>query len=232
MTKDEVRSRIVDVGIIPVLQASSVEEARFVVGALVEGGIPIVELNVLEPRAIEILRELVRTCPNALVGAGTIRERQTARRALDAGAEFLVTPDMGLETVKLGLEENKLVMAGALTASEVLAAWNAGSDLVKIFPCAQVGGPQYIKALRGPFPDIPLVPTGGVNLNTAGDFIQAGAAALGVGAELVMKQAIKSHAHEVIRDMARRFVSVVREARTNLPHHHHAGSRALSRSSS
>jgi 2-dehydro-3-deoxyphosphogluconate aldolase / (4S)-4-hydroxy-2-oxoglutarate aldolase len=231
MTKDEVRSRIVDVGIIPVLQTWSLDEARFVAGALIEGGIPILELSVLEPRAIETLGDLVRACPNALIGAGTIRDRQTARHALDAGAEFLVTPDVGLDTIKLGMEANKLVMAGALTASEVLIAWNAGADLVKIFPCAQVGGPHYIKALRGPFPDIPLVPTGGVNLNTAGDFIQAGAAALGVGAELVMKQAIKSRAHDVIRDMARRFASAVSEARTNMPHPnhaHHSRSRASS----
>ena len=226
MKKDEVRSRITEVGIIPVLQASSLEEARFAVGALAEGGIPIVEFAVLDPRALETLREFVRSSTNVLIGAGTIRDRDTARRAIDAGAEFLVTPDVGLETVKVGVEEDKFVMAGALTASEVLTAWNAGSDFVKIFPCAQVGGPHYIRALKGPFPDIPLVPTGGVNLNTAGDFILAGAAALGVGAELVMKQAVKSRAHDVIRDLARRFVHAVHEARSNMPHTNHARARA------
>jgi 2-dehydro-3-deoxyphosphogluconate aldolase / (4S)-4-hydroxy-2-oxoglutarate aldolase len=218
MKKNEVRSRIAEIGIVPVLQASSLEEARFATAALAEGGIPIVEFTILGPHAIEILRELVRSSPNVLVGAGALRDGESSRRALDASAEFLVTPDIGLETIKLGLEEDKFVMAGALTPSEVLTAWKAGCDFVKIFPCAQVGGPQYIRALRGPFPDIPLVPTGGVNLNTAGDFIQAGAAAVGVGAELIMKQALKSRAHDVIRDLARRFVSVVNEARSNMPH--------------
>ena len=218
MKKEEVRSRISELGIVPVLQASSLEEARFTADALAEGGISIVEFTIFEPRAIDTLRELVRTLPNVLVGAGTLRSPEAAGRALEAGAEFLVTPDVGFETIKLGLEKDKFVMAGALTPSEVLAAWNAGCDFVKIFPCAQVGGPQYIKALRGPFPDIPLVPTGGVNLNTAGDFILAGAAALGVGAELVMKQAVKSRAHDVIRDLARRFLRAVQEARSSMPH--------------
>lgn len=226
MKKEEVRSRFAGAGIIPVLQASSLEDARFAVAALAEGGIPIVEFPVLAPRAIETLRELVRDQPNVLVGAGNIREVATAQRALDAGAEFLVTPDVGFETIKLGLKEGKFVMAAALTPSEVLAAWNTGCDFVKVFPCAQVGGPAYIRALRGPFPDIPLVPTGGVNLNTAGDFIQAGAVALGVGAELVMKAAIKSRAHDVIRDMARRFASIVEEARSNMPHANHARARS------
>jgi 2-dehydro-3-deoxyphosphogluconate aldolase / (4S)-4-hydroxy-2-oxoglutarate aldolase len=173
-----------------------------------------------------MLRELVRTLPKVLIGAGNIRDCETSRRALESGAEFLVTPDLGLETIKLGLERDKLVMAGTLTPSEVLTAWKAGSDFVKIFPCAQVGGPQYIRALKGPFPDIALVPTGGVNLNTAGEFIQAGAAALGVGAELVMKQALKSRAHDVIRDLAHRFASAVKEARSNVPHVSHPRARA------
>jgi 2-dehydro-3-deoxyphosphogluconate aldolase/(4S)-4-hydroxy-2-oxoglutarate aldolase len=227
MKKDEVRTRIAEVGIIPVLEASSLEEARFAATALAEGGIPIVEFTILDLHTIQTLREFVLSSTNVLIGAGRIRDRDMARRALDAGAEFLVTPDVGLETLKVGVEEDRFVVAGALTASEVLTAWNAGSDFVKIFPCAQVGGPQYIRALRGPFPDIPLVPTGGVNLNTAGDFILAGAAALGVGAELVMKQAIKSRAHDVIRDLARRFVYAVREGRSNLLHTNHAKARGL-----
>jgi 2-dehydro-3-deoxyphosphogluconate aldolase/(4S)-4-hydroxy-2-oxoglutarate aldolase len=226
MTKDEVRARLFEVGIIPVLQASSIEEARFAGAALAEGGIPIIEFTVVEPRDFETLGELVRTSPNLLIGAGNLRDRETSCRALDAGAEFLVTPDIGLNAVKLGLQTDKFVMAGALTASEVLAAWNAGADFVKVFPCAQVGGPQYIRALRGPFPDIPLVPTGGVNLHTAGDFIQAGAAALGVGAELVMRQAVKSRAHEVLRDLARRFAAAVREARRNVPNINYSKAKA------
>ena len=218
MRKDEVRSRIAEIGIVPVLQTSSIEEARFALAALVEGGIPVLEFTVLDLRAMETFRELARSFAGVLLGAGTIRDPETARRAIEAGATFLVTPDIGRETIKIGLDQDTCVIAGALTANEVLTAWNAGSDFVKIFPCAQVGGPQYIRALKGPFPDIPLVPTGGVNLNTAGDYILAGAAALGVGAELVMRQAVKSRAHDVIRDLARRFVSLVLEARSNIPH--------------
>ena len=217
MTKDQVGSRIVEIGIVPVLQATFLEEAQFAAAALVEGGISVLEFTILEPGAIRMLGELARSSPNLIIGAGGIRDRETSERALDAGAEFLVTADLGLETVKLGLDKDKLVMAGALTPDEVLSAWKAGGDFVKIFPCAQMGGASYIKALRGPFPEIPLVPTGGVSLNTAGEYIQAGAAALGVGAELMMRQALKSRAHDVIRDLARRFRSAVSEARTNMP---------------
>ncbi|HEY6290407.1 MAG TPA: bifunctional 4-hydroxy-2-oxoglutarate aldolase/2-dehydro-3-deoxy-phosphogluconate aldolase [Terriglobia bacterium] len=214
MNKDEARTRLTEIGIIPVVRASSVEEARFAVGAVADGGISVVEITMAVPGALDAIRELVRTLPDVLVGAGSVLDEEMGRRCLDAGAEFLVTTGVRLDVLDLGLKENKFAMAGALTPTEVLTAWNAGSDFVKIFPCAQVGGPSYIKALRGPFPDIPLVPTGGVNLQTASEFIQVGSAALGVGAELVLKPALKSRAHEVIRDMARRFVEVVTEARS------------------
>ena len=222
MKKHEVRSKIAEIGIVPVLQTFSTEEARFTLAALVDGGIPILEFTVLDLRSMETFRELAQSSTGVLLGAGSVRDPETARRAVEAGAAFLVTPDIGLATIQIGLERETCVIAGSLTANEVLTAWNAGADFVKIFPCAQVGGPQYVRALKGPFPDIPLVPTGGVNLNTAGDYILAGAAALGVGAELVMRQAVKSRAHDVIRDLARRFVSRVCEARNSIPH----GSRA------
>jgi len=213
MNKDETRARLSEIGIIPVVRASSFEEARFAAAAVADGGISVVEITVGAPGAVEAIRELVSGLPEVLVGAGSVPDAETGRRCLDAGAEFLVTTGVSLDILELGLKENRFVMAGALTPTEVLTAWKAGSDFVKIFPCAQVGGPAYIKALRGSLPDIPLVPTGGVNLHTASEFIQVGSAALGVGAELVLKPALRSRAHEVIRDMARRFVEAVQEAR-------------------
>ena len=214
MNKDEVRTKLSEIGIIPVVRPFSVEEAQFAIGAVADGGIPVVEITMTTPAAFDVLRALAASRPDVLVGAGSVVDAEMARRCLDAGAEFLVTTSVALDTLELGLKQNKFVMAGALTPTEVQTAWGAGSDFVKIFPCAQVGGPNYIKALRGPFPDIPFVPTGGVNLHTASEFIQVGSAALGVGAELVMKAALKSRAHEVIRDMARRFGEVVKEARS------------------
>ncbi len=151
-----------------------------------------------------------------LVGAGTVTDAETAQRCIDAGAEFLVSPGFDLETVKLANRAGKLVMAGALTPTEVITAWKAGSDLVKIFPCGTVGGAKYIKALKAPLPHIPMVPTGGVNLTTAAEFIQAGAAALGVGGELVSAEALQSGNTNEIAEAARKFVSIVRETREQM----------------
>ena len=136
-----------------------------------------------------------------------------ARRCLDAGAKFLVSPGLDLETVRLALRERIVMMAGALTPTEIMTAWKEGSDFVKVFPCAQMGGPAYIKALKGPLPQVPLVPTGGVNLETAAAFISAGAAALGVGGELVKKEAVHARRADILEDLTRRFVRIVSEAR-------------------
>jgi len=212
MKKQEVRSRILEVGIVPVIRASSAAEGRFAAEAVSRGGLPIVEITMTVPGAIEVISELVRDLPEVLVGAGTVLDAETARRCLDAGASFLVSPGLDLETVKLAVKEGVLIMAGALTPTEVMAAWKAGADFVKIFPCAQVGGPAYIKALRGPLPQVPLVPTGGVNLETAADFISAGAAALGVGGELIKKDLLQSRRADVLEDLTRNFVRVVRDA--------------------
>jgi 2-dehydro-3-deoxyphosphogluconate aldolase / (4S)-4-hydroxy-2-oxoglutarate aldolase len=213
MKKQEVRSRILEVGIVPVIRASSAAEGRFAAETVSRGGLPIVEITMTVPGAIEVISELVRDLPEVLVGAGTVLDAETARRCLDAGASFLVSPGLDLETVKLAVKEGVLIMAGALTPTEVMAAWKAGADFVKIFPCAQVGGPAYIKALRGPLPQVPLVPTGGVNLETAADFISAGAAALGVGGELIKKDLLQSRRADVLEDLTRNFVRVVRDAR-------------------
>lgn len=214
MDKQRVRERIVEIGIVPVVRASSPREARMAADAVCEGGIPIVEITMTVPGAVDLIRELTKSASSdVLVGAGTVLNVDTARRCLDAGAQFLVSPGLNLEVVKLVSGERKLMMAGALTPTEVITAWESGSDFVKVFPCGQVGGAKYIKALKGPLPQVPLVPTGGVNLHTAAEFIEAGAAALGVGGELVQAEALKAGKPEIIVEHARKFLAVVKEAR-------------------
>jgi 2-dehydro-3-deoxyphosphogluconate aldolase / (4S)-4-hydroxy-2-oxoglutarate aldolase len=181
--------------------------------AVCKGGIPIVEITMTVPGAIEVIRELAKSCgAEVLIGAGTVLNAAEAQRCLDAGAQFLVSPGFNRATVDLAVRESTLIMAGALTPTEIIA----GSDLVKVFPCGQVGGAKYIKALKGPLPQVPLVPTGGVNLTTAAEFIEAGAAALGIGGELVHAAALKSNKPEMIVETARKFLEIVTTARAKL----------------
>ena len=217
MDKQEVRDRIIEIGIVPVVRASSAGEACVAADAVCQGGIPIVEITMTVPGAMDVIRDLVKNCASdVLVGAGTVLNPEAARRCLDAGAQFLVSPGLNLKTVELAVREGKLIMAGALTPTEVITAWDAGADFVKIFPCGLVGGAKYIKALKGPLPQIPLVPTGGVNLSTASEFIEAGAAALGIGGELVQADALKSNKPEIIVENARKFLAIVKQARAQL----------------
>jgi 2-dehydro-3-deoxyphosphogluconate aldolase/(4S)-4-hydroxy-2-oxoglutarate aldolase len=215
--KQNVRNRIEEIGIVPVIRASSAREARLAAEAVCEGGIPIVEITMTVPGAIEVIRELGKSAGSEiLIGAGTVLNAADARRCLDAGAQFLVSPGFNRATVELAVRESKLIMAGALTPTEIIEAWTAGSDLVKVFPCGQIGGAKYIKALKGPLPQVPLVPTGGVNLSTAAEFIEAGAAALGIGGELVQAEALKSNKPELIVETARKFLEIVASARAKL----------------
>ena len=211
--KEDVRSRILEVGIVPVIRASSTADGRFAAEAIARGGIPIVEITMTVPGALEVIAQLVSELPELLVGAGTVLDAGMARHCLDAGAQFLVSPGLDLETVKLAADAKILMMAGALTPTEVMTVWKAGADFVKIFPCAQVGGPAYIKALKGPLPQIPLVPTGGVSLETVAAFISAGAAALGVGGELIKKDAVEARKADTLQNLAQSFVQAVRQAR-------------------
>jgi len=211
--KAAVRKRIEEVGIVPVIRANSPDEARFAAEAIQHAGISIVEITMTVPGALDVISDLVGTSPELLVGAGTVLNPESARRCLDAGAQFLVSPGLKLKTVEFAVKENVLMMAGALTPTEIMAASEAGADFVKIFPCANVGGASYIRALKGPFPDVPLVPTGGVNLETAAEFLRAGAAALGVGGELILKDALKSRDKHTLRETASKFVAIVKAAR-------------------
>src|SRR6202030_2151985 len=225
MEKQAVRDRILQIGIVPVVRASSAGEARIAAEAVCQGGIPIVEITMTVPGALDVIHELARNNPSeVLVGGGTVLNAQVARRCLDAGAKFLVSPGLNIGTVEFALREGTLIMAGALTPTEVIAAWEAGADFVKIFPCGQVGGAKYIKALKGPLPQVPMVPTGGVNLNTAAEFIEAGAAALGIGGELVHPEGLRSGNTEMIVENARKFLAIVRETRVKM---HSAGASAF-----
>jgi 2-dehydro-3-deoxyphosphogluconate aldolase/(4S)-4-hydroxy-2-oxoglutarate aldolase len=214
MTSQQAREKIIEVGIIPVVRAASSREAMLAVQALYAGGIPIAEVTMTVPGAIELIAELARAASSeVLVGAGTVLDAVTAQRCIDAGAEFIVSPGFNAKTVDLVKRSGKLVMAGALTPTEVMSAWDAGSDFVKIFPCGAVGGARYIKALKTPLPQVPMVPTGGVNLETAADLIRAGAEALGIGGELIFPAALQSGDTATITRAARRYVAIVGEAR-------------------
>ena len=217
MNKNEVRTRIQQIGIVPVVRASSQREAHIAAEAVCKGGIPIVEITMTCPGAIEVIAELAKNAgPEILIGAGTVLTAADAQRCLEAGAQFLVSPGFNRATVDLAVRESTLIMAGALTPTEIIEAWTAGSDLVKVFPCGQVGGAKYIKALKGPLPQVPLVPTGGVNLTTAAEFIEAGASALGIGGELVHAEALKSNKPAMIVETARKFLEIVATARAKL----------------
>jgi 2-dehydro-3-deoxyphosphogluconate aldolase/(4S)-4-hydroxy-2-oxoglutarate aldolase len=215
MTKQEVARRIIEIGIVPVIRASSPELAIGAARAICAGGIPILELTMTVPGAIDVIKELKRTLGGkALIGAGTVLTAEAAAQCLKAGAEFLVSPGFDRKTVRFAKREGVLIMAGALTPTEVITAWNAGSDFVKIFPCGNVGGPGYIKALKAALPQIPMVPTGGVNTATAAQFLQAGASALGIGGELVSAAALKTGNLAAITEAARQYLSIVQATRS------------------
>jgi 2-dehydro-3-deoxyphosphogluconate aldolase/(4S)-4-hydroxy-2-oxoglutarate aldolase len=216
MNREEVKKRITDIGVLPVVRASSSHEAKLAVEAVCAGGIPVVEITMTVPGAVEIIRELSKSRgADVLIGAGTVLDAAAARQCLDAGAQFIVSPGLDLPTLELVLKEGKVMVPGALSPTEVITAWKAGADFVKVYPCGNVGGAKYIKALKGPLPQIPLLPTGGVNLETAADFILAGSEALGVGGELVQPAALKAGKPEAIIEAARKFVEIVQQARAS-----------------
>jgi 2-dehydro-3-deoxyphosphogluconate aldolase/(4S)-4-hydroxy-2-oxoglutarate aldolase len=211
--KDEVRARIEEVGIIPAVRVSSAEEARFAAETVNRGGIPIAEITMTVPNATEVIAGLTRSIPEMIVGAGTVLDIETARRCLDAGARFLTSPGFVLEVVEFAAKHEVVVFPGALTATEVITAWKAGADFVKIYPCGQVGGDSYIRALRAPLPQVPLIASGGVNQQTALNFILAGAAALGIGGELIPRESVLQRHEDRILELTRRFKKTVKDGR-------------------
>ncbi len=203
-----VMQRIREVGLVPVVRAASADQAFAAVEAIRAGGIPILEITLTVPGAVEIIRELTRRLgDDALIGAGTVLDAETAQACVDAGAAFIVSPALDIPTIELCRRLVVPVFAGALTPTEILTAWKAGASAVKVFPANAVGGPTYLKSVKAPLPHIELLPTGGVNLTNAADFIKAGAFALGVGADLV------SGAAAAITEKAKQYVAAVAEAR-------------------
>jgi len=219
VNKDAVRRRIEEVGIIPAVRVSSADDAMFAAEAVYRGGIPIVEVTLTVPGAIDVISHLVQNAPEMIVGAGSLLDVETARLCLQAGAKFLTSDGFDLDVVKFAVNQNTVVFPGALTPTDVIAARKAGSDFIKIVPCGHVGGDSYIKDLRAMFPSVPLIAAGGVNQKTAYGFILAGATALGVGKELVSREAIHLRQEERIRTLADRFLGFVSAARSHRTTH-------------
>jgi 2-dehydro-3-deoxyphosphogluconate aldolase/(4S)-4-hydroxy-2-oxoglutarate aldolase len=214
MDKQQVLARIREVGIVPVVRAETPELAMQAIDAIRAGGITIAEITMTVPGAVELIAQVRATFGDeVLVGAGTVLDPQTAAACIQAGARFVVSPALNLGTIQYCRENGIAVLPGALTPTEVVTAWSAGADMVKVFPCGAMGGASYLRSLKAPLPDIPLIPTGGVSLTTAGDFIAAGAEALGVGADLVDIRAIRDGYGEKITKAAQAYLQAVRMAR-------------------
>jgi 2-dehydro-3-deoxyphosphogluconate aldolase/(4S)-4-hydroxy-2-oxoglutarate aldolase len=213
MKSEAVKASIEKIGILPSVRVNSLELARFAAETVYAAGIPIVEVTLTVPGALDVINYLANRYPDMAVGAGTILDEDLAKRCVEAGARFLTSPGFVPEVVTYAKKADVVVFPGALTPTEVIAAWKAGSDFVKIFPTSPVGGVQYIRALKVPLPQIPLIVTGGVNQVTALEFIMAGATAIGVGAELFPYEALKLRQEKRIHELARRFINMVKEGR-------------------
>ncbi|MGD1069902.1 MAG: bifunctional 4-hydroxy-2-oxoglutarate aldolase/2-dehydro-3-deoxy-phosphogluconate aldolase [Bryobacteraceae bacterium] len=213
MTRADVHARILRTGVIPAIRTASADDALFAADAVHHGGIHVVELTMTVPGAHEVLIELRRTHPKLMVGAGTVLDVETARSCVDAGAAFLSSPGLEPSVLNFAAESNVAVIPGALTPSEVMMALKAGADFIKVFPCAAVGGPSYIRALKAPFPNAPLMASGGVNQVTAKDYLSAGAVVLGIRGELIPHQAIERRNAEWIHELASRFLNIVKQTR-------------------
>lgn len=216
MNKDEVCALIQQLGIIPAIRVDSNDDAHFAAEAVTRGGIPIVEITMTVPKAVELIAHLTRQHAQMIVGAGTLLDVEMARRCLDAGATFLTSPAFDLEIAEFAIQQDVAFIPGAMTPTEVVTAWKAGADFVKVFPCEQIGGEKYIKALHAALPHIPLIAAGGVNQQTAGGFISSGANAIGIGKELIPRDAIELRKSDRIEELAYRFKKIVTEARAGL----------------
>ena len=212
MAESQLR-RILDCGIVAVIRAPQSDQLVDVAQALADGGVTTVEITMSVPDALEVIQEVRQVLGDQiLLGAGTVLDAETARAVMLAGAEFIVAPTLNLDVIRLCRRYDKLVIPGAFTPTEILTAWEAGADIVKVFP-ADVVGPAFFKALRGPLPQIRLMPTGGVDLDTAADFLKAGACCLGIGGQLVEPKAVAERNFDRIRNLARQYVSIVQQTR-------------------
>lgn len=215
MDRRQIVEQIEKIGLVPVVRASSADEALQAVEAIKSGGVNILEITMTVPGAVKVIEKVADTYgSDVLVGAGTVLDPETARACLLAGAQFIVSPALNLDTIAMCHRYSAPVMPGVLTPTEVITAWSAGADMVKVFPCGSVGGASYVKNLKGPFPQVKIIPTGGVSLATAAEFIKAGASALGVGTDLVDVKAIRAGNASVVTERAREFIGIVQEARS------------------
>lgn len=213
MTKEEVQQRIQSTGIVPSIRIATEKEAIFAAESVCDSGIPIVEITMTVDNAVQVIAELSCRRPGMVIGAGTLLNTEMAQRCIDAGAKFLTSTGLDLEIIELAKNTGTLVFPGALTPTEVITAWKAGSDFVKVFPCAQAGGPDYIRALKRPLPQVPLIAAGGVNQQSAGNFILAGATAIGIGSQLIPGDAMRHRQKDWIGELTRRFLHIVKHAR-------------------
>jgi 2-dehydro-3-deoxyphosphogluconate aldolase/(4S)-4-hydroxy-2-oxoglutarate aldolase len=210
MTKQDVLAELKRIGLVPVLRAESEAQALALAGAIADGGVTCLEVTMTVPGAVHVIARLSKERPEILLGAGTVLDVEAAKRCLDAGAQFIVSPAFDEQTVAHCRKQEIAVLPGALTPTEVIRAWNAGADVVKIFPASAMGGAKYLKSLKAPLPQIEMIPTGGVSLATAVEFLEAGAFALGVGADLVDTGAIKAGHPETVTEHARKYLEIVR----------------------
>jgi len=214
MDKKQIVEQIESLGLVPVVRASSADEAMQAIEAIKAGGVNVLEITMTVPGAVRVIEKVAdKYGSDVLVGAGTVLDPETARACLLAGAQFIVSPALNLATIELCHRYSAPVAPGVLTPTEVITAWSAGVDFVKVFPCGSVGGASYVKNLKGPFPQVKIIPTGGVSLTTAADFIKAGASALGVGTDLVDVKAIREGNAHIVTERARQFVEIVKQAR-------------------
>jgi 2-dehydro-3-deoxyphosphogluconate aldolase/(4S)-4-hydroxy-2-oxoglutarate aldolase len=213
----EVVQRIKELGIVPIVRTKDAESAIRAVEAICEGGIPCAEITMTVDGAIRALERVADKLGDRIIlGAGTVLDPETARACMLAGAEFFVTPSLNIKTIEMAKRYSKAAFPGALTPTEIVTAWQAGADAIKVFPCSALGGAKYIKALKGPFPHIEFVPTGGVNLETVGDFLAAGCCAVGVGSDLIDNKTIQEGKYEVFVERARQFRQKIAEARAKV----------------
>ena len=214
MTKQDVLRKIGEVGLVPVVRARSADEAMKVVDAICAGGVPILEITMTVPGALFVIEQVsLRFGSDVVLGAGTVLDAETARACILAGVQFVVSPALNLDTIAMCRRYSVAVVPGALTPTEVVTAWTAGADVVKVFPCGALGGASYIKSLKAPLPQVDLIPTGGVSVKTAADFIKAGSLALGVGADLVDTKAVAEGNAKLVTEKAREYLRIVQEAR-------------------
>jgi 2-dehydro-3-deoxyphosphogluconate aldolase/(4S)-4-hydroxy-2-oxoglutarate aldolase len=214
MTREEARTRIEEIGLFPGIRVNSADQALYCAEILYASGIPIAEIPMTVPDAVEIIRRIAHELPNMVVGGGTVLDSETASRCIDAGARFITSTGLVPEVVATTLKANVVAIPGALTPTEIIASWKDGGDYVKIFPAASLGGDLYIRSLKLPFPQIPLIAAGGVSQQNAESFIRAGASALGVGMELVPRDAVAKRQDHRIRELARRFLRLVQKGRS------------------